>query len=199
MKPGSLGLIETLGMTPAIEAADAGAKAANVEFAGYETVRAGLITVKFLGDVAAVNVAVSAGTAAATRVGTVVARHVIARPDPQVRNASDQSSFAKTATAEPVPSSSPMAPAVVEEVFASPETAVEVLAEEVAEAPTTAKIVAENVVPPEVSVDQEAEEVAPPVKAKEESAVPNQAEELRKKLARKKSKRKVQLSNPGAK
>lgn len=84
MEKESLGLIETLGFVPAIEAADAGSKAANVHFRGYEQARAGLITVVFVGDVAAVRAAVSAGAAAGRRVGTVVSVHVIARPDSQL-------------------------------------------------------------------------------------------------------------------
>jgi ethanolamine utilization protein EutM len=84
MERDSLGLIETLGLVAAIEAADAGSKAANVTFRGYERARAGLITVVFLGDVAAVQAAVTAGSAAAKRVGTVVSVHVIARPDRQL-------------------------------------------------------------------------------------------------------------------
>jgi len=84
MERNSLGLIETLGFVAAIEAADAGSKAANVTFRGYERGLAGLITVVFAGDVAAVKAAVAAGTAAAKRVGHVVAVHVIARPDRQV-------------------------------------------------------------------------------------------------------------------
>jgi len=84
MRKGSLGLIETWGWIGAIEAADAGCKAANVALAGYEEVRAGLVTIIFVGDVAAVKTAVSAGAAAAARVGKVVSCHVIARPDPQL-------------------------------------------------------------------------------------------------------------------
>jgi microcompartment protein CcmL/EutN len=84
MERDSLGLIETSGLVAAIEAADAGSKAANVTFRGYERARAGLITVVFLGDVAAVHAAVTAGSAAARRVGTVISVHVIARPDRQL-------------------------------------------------------------------------------------------------------------------
>jgi ethanolamine utilization protein EutM len=84
MEQDSLGLIETLGLVGAIEAADAGSKAANVTFRGYERGRAGLITVVFTGDVAAVRAAVTAGTAAAKQVGQVVSVHVIARPDRQL-------------------------------------------------------------------------------------------------------------------
>ncbi len=84
MKNKSLGLIETWGYVPAIEAADAGAKAAAVTLLGYEITKTALVTVKFIGDVAAVKVAVAAGTAAAKKVGKVVSEHVIPRPDPQL-------------------------------------------------------------------------------------------------------------------
>jgi microcompartment protein CcmL/EutN len=84
MQAPSLGLIETIGYVAAIEAADAGCKAANVQLLGYERGRAGLITVKFAGDVAAVRAAVTAGAAAAARVGKVLVAHVIARPHEQL-------------------------------------------------------------------------------------------------------------------
>lgn len=77
----SLGLIETWGLTAAVEAADAGAKAANVTVLGTARGKAGLLTVGFSGDVAAVKAAVNAAEAAARRVGTVVAVHVIPRPN----------------------------------------------------------------------------------------------------------------------
>lgn len=77
----ALGLIETYGLPTAIEAADAAVKAANVTLLGYEKTRGmGMIVVKFVGEVGAVNAAVSAGAAAALRVGKVAACHVIARP-----------------------------------------------------------------------------------------------------------------------
>ncbi len=84
MKNKSLGLIETWGYVPAIEAADAGTKAAVVTLLGYEITKTALVTVKFTGDVAAVKAAVAAGTAAAKKVGKVVSVHVIPRPDPQL-------------------------------------------------------------------------------------------------------------------
>ena len=80
----SLGLIETWGMVPAVEAADAATKAADVMFFRWERVEAGLVTVMFAGDVAAVQAAVAAGKAAAERVGRVISAHVIPRPDRQV-------------------------------------------------------------------------------------------------------------------
>ena len=76
----ALGLIETRGLVGALEAADAGVKAANVRLLGTERADAGLVTVKFLGDVASVKAAVDACAAAAQRVGQLVAVHVIPRP-----------------------------------------------------------------------------------------------------------------------
>ena len=80
----ALGLIETRGLVGAIEAADAGIKAAPVTLLGSERVDAALVTVLFAGDTASVKAAVDAGSAAASRVGELVSAHVIPRPDPQV-------------------------------------------------------------------------------------------------------------------
>lgn len=77
---GSLGIIETRGLTAAIEAADAMLKAANVEIVGTEKIGSGLVTVIVNGDVGAVKAAVEVGIDAAQRVGELVASHVIARP-----------------------------------------------------------------------------------------------------------------------
>ncbi|MFM2477768.1 BMC domain-containing protein [Celerinatantimonas sp. MCCC 1A17872] len=76
----SLGLIETVGLTAAIEAADAAVKSANVTLIGYELTKGnGLVTVKLEGDVGAINAAVASGVAAANRMGKVWAHRVIAR------------------------------------------------------------------------------------------------------------------------
>ena len=80
----ALGMIETSGLLSAIEAADAGLKAANVHLLGTDYVRGGLVMVRFEGDVAAVQAAVDAGTMAAQRVGLVVSSHVIPRAMPEV-------------------------------------------------------------------------------------------------------------------
>jgi microcompartment protein CcmL/EutN len=85
MENASLGLIEVLGLVGAVEAADAGSKAANVTFRGYKRGLAGLITVVFTGDVGAVRAAVAAGVAAAKRVGQVISVDVIARPHEQLQ------------------------------------------------------------------------------------------------------------------
>lgn len=76
----SLGIIETRGLTAAIEAADAMLKAANVEIVGSEKIGSGLVSVIVKGDVGAVKAATEVGAEAAQRVGELVAVHVIPRP-----------------------------------------------------------------------------------------------------------------------
>ena len=76
----ALGLLETQGLTGVIEGADAMLKAASVELVGKEKIGAAHVTVMVRGDVAAVKAAVEAGSAAAEKVGTLVAAHVIPRP-----------------------------------------------------------------------------------------------------------------------
>ena len=76
----ALGMIETKGLVPAIEAADAMVKAANVSLIGKVQVGGGLVTVMVRGDVGAVKAATDAGAAAAERVGELLSVHVIPRP-----------------------------------------------------------------------------------------------------------------------
>ncbi len=76
----ALGMVETLGFIGAVEAADAGVKAAGVELVGYERVEAGLVSVHFRGDVGAVQAATDAAAQAARRVGELFAVHVIPAP-----------------------------------------------------------------------------------------------------------------------
>ena len=76
----ALGMIETRGLTAAIEAADAMVKAAEVVLIGTEKIGSGLVSVMVRGDVGAVKAATEAGGAAAARLGEVVATHVIPRP-----------------------------------------------------------------------------------------------------------------------
>ena len=76
----ALGMIETKGLVGSIEAADAMVKAANVHLIGKVHVGGGLVTVMVRGDVGAVKAAVEAGGAAASRLGEVIALHVIPRP-----------------------------------------------------------------------------------------------------------------------
>lgn len=76
----ALGLVETLGMVPAIEAADAMLKAADVTLISYENVGSTLVTIMIKGDVAAVKASVDAGAAAAAKIGKVTAANVMPRP-----------------------------------------------------------------------------------------------------------------------
>ena len=76
----ALGMVETRGLTAAIDAADAMTKAAEVTLVGTEKIGSGLVTVMVRGDVGAVKAAVEAGESAASRLGELVATHVIPRP-----------------------------------------------------------------------------------------------------------------------
>ena len=80
----ALGMVETRGLTAAIEAADQMCKAANVALVGTEKIGSGLVTVMVRGDVGAVKSAVESGSAAASRLGELVATHVIPRPHSDV-------------------------------------------------------------------------------------------------------------------
>ncbi len=84
MSQEALGMVETRGLTAAIEAADAMTKAAEVVLIGTEKIGSGLVTVMVRGDVGAVNAAVEAGTNAASKLGELVATHVIPRPHSDV-------------------------------------------------------------------------------------------------------------------
>lgn len=84
----ALGMIETRGMVPAIEAADAMTKAAEVTLISREYVGGGYVTVMVRGETGAVNAAVRAGADACERVGDgLVAAHIIARPHEEVEPA----------------------------------------------------------------------------------------------------------------
>ena len=80
----ALGMVETRGLVAAIEAADAMVKAANVALIGTEKIGSGLVSVMVRGDVGAVNAAVEAGSASASKLGELVAMHVIPRPHSDV-------------------------------------------------------------------------------------------------------------------
>lgn len=74
------GLVETLGMVPALEACDKMLKAADVELISYENVGSTLVTIMVKGDVAACEAAVQAGVEAAKKIGKVTAYNVMKRP-----------------------------------------------------------------------------------------------------------------------
>jgi hypothetical protein len=81
----SLGTIEVLGLPAAVEAADVALKTADVSLIGYETTDGmGMVAVKIEGQVSAVQSAVSAACAAASRISKVFATSVIPRPSDQL-------------------------------------------------------------------------------------------------------------------
>lgn len=80
----SLGMIETWGFPTLVAAADAAAKAADVQIVTYQGADAGIVTIYIIGDVSSVQAAVSVGAGAAERVGKLLHAHVIARPDASV-------------------------------------------------------------------------------------------------------------------
>ncbi len=80
----ALGMVETRGLTAAIEAADAMIKAADVVLVGTEKIGSGLVSVLIRGDVGAVKAATEVGAGAASRLGELVAVHVIPRPHADV-------------------------------------------------------------------------------------------------------------------
>jgi ethanolamine utilization protein EutM len=80
----ALGMIETKGLTGAIEAADAMVKTASVTLTGKEYVGAAYVVVTCRGDVGSVKAATDAGAAAARRVGELISVHVIPNPHDDV-------------------------------------------------------------------------------------------------------------------
>ena len=75
----SLGIIETRGFVPAVEAADAAVKTAAVTLIGCRFAGAGLVSIFLAGDVSSVQSAVHRGVASAKRLGEVVSSTVIGR------------------------------------------------------------------------------------------------------------------------
>ena len=83
----ALGMIETRGLVPAIEAADAMTKASEVRLIGRQFVGGGYVTILVRGETGAVNAAVRAGADACERVGDgLVAAHIIARVHGEVEH-----------------------------------------------------------------------------------------------------------------
>ncbi len=77
----AIGLIETMGLVPAIAAADAACKAANVTVVRRLRMKGSPLTsVLYEGDVAAVTQAMEVGAAEARKVGELIAVNVIPRP-----------------------------------------------------------------------------------------------------------------------
>ena len=83
----AIGLLETRGLVPLVEATDAMAKAANVEILKRVDAGSGMVTAVVSGDVGSVRAAVEAGAAAARQVGQLLSSHIIPRPSEAVINA----------------------------------------------------------------------------------------------------------------
>ena len=72
----ALGMVETRGLTAAIEAADQMCKAANVALVGTEKIGSGLVTVMVRGDVGAVKAAVELSGICTADCRMVIIRHI---------------------------------------------------------------------------------------------------------------------------
>ncbi|MBD3299416.1 MAG: BMC domain-containing protein [candidate division Zixibacteria bacterium] len=81
MARNAIGLIETVGLVGAIEAADAAAKAAAVTLTKAEVTPGALVSIHMEGELGAVQAAVEAGVAACQKVGRLLSYVIIPRPD----------------------------------------------------------------------------------------------------------------------
>ena len=83
----ALGLVETMGLPPAIAVADAMLKAADVRMLEKSYADGGLVTITVAGGVSAVQASVEAGKAVAlTFSGALHSAHVIPRPDMELEH-----------------------------------------------------------------------------------------------------------------
>jgi ethanolamine utilization protein EutM len=82
-----LGIVETRGLLPLVEAADAALKAANVRLSGHTLVGGGLAACLLSGDVGAMRAALAAAQGAISRLAAQGATHLIPRPADPVRPA----------------------------------------------------------------------------------------------------------------
>lgn len=80
------GYIEVVGLVPAVAAADAALKAANVQVVGKENTGAAMVAVIIKGEIGAVRAAVDAAEDTVNRIGKVVSTNVIAKPDDSLVN-----------------------------------------------------------------------------------------------------------------
>lgn len=179
--PRALGLVETKGLVGAIEAADAMVKAANVTIVGKEKVVPALITIKIVGDVAAVKSAVDAGAEAAKRVGRLVSVHVIPQPDEQMIVILPELAEKK----EPAPKQEKSKRANAEE---------KPVAEKEEPAPEKAETEQADVIPEKVEESVQAKESAEeeiPVKEEVQEKEEKQEEEAEKPATRKPAKRRA--------
>ncbi len=111
----ALGSIETFGLVFVLEAADAMAKAADVELLGYENTASGYISILVGGDVGACQTAVAAGVKAVADLGAeVYSSVVIARPHADLKKITAQYALENLLAAPVAPAPDPApAPAPV--------------------------------------------------------------------------------------
>jgi ethanolamine utilization protein EutM len=76
----AIGVLETKGLVPLIEGADAAVKAANVELVEWKQLGGSYVSFTVEGEVAAVRSAIEAGKEAASRTGEVISEVIIPRP-----------------------------------------------------------------------------------------------------------------------
>lgn len=153
----SLGVIETRGLTAAIQAADAACKAANVEIIGYRKVGSGLVSVCFQGEISAVKTAIDHGVDVVSQKELVIGSLVIARPELSV--------ITKLLTVK----SKKKAPAVAEITQETAlETVVETIAETRVEAPVKNEV--ENPEVTKVVADLQVQKIASETKAATDKA-----------------------------
>jgi microcompartment protein CcmL/EutN len=174
----SLGLLEVKGLAGAITVADVMAKVAVVELVDIEKAKGfGWMTVKVVGDVAAVQASIDAGAAKAKENGSFVAAKVIPRPDQMVID-----TFLPTPKSGIVKKVEPEKE--IEEKVELMETSVEPEKEEVIEEAQASKleILEEKIEPvkviPALGTDEKAveEKKSPPPAAKASPARPSSAQ-----------------------
>ncbi|MDS0787830.1 BMC domain-containing protein [Proteus vulgaris] len=144
----SLGVIETRGLTAAIQAADAACKAANVEIIGYRKVGSGLVSICFQGEISAVRTAIDHGVDVVSQKELVIGSLVIARPEPSV--------ITKLLTIK----SKKKAPVVTEK---KPEIALETVVETIVETPVKNEV--EKLEATKAVADLQAQNIAAETKA----------------------------------
>jgi len=163
-----LGLIETIGLAAAVEAADIAVKSANVELVGYELAKGdGMTTVKLLGDVGAVKAAVDSAKAAAALVNKVYSTQVIPRPAAGLEHLVYSRDTVGLETKEPEtpPTPEPPAPTEKPENTAEAEKSVAMDAETMEVKTTAPEKPAETVQAEEAKKAAPSKKPAPPKKA----------------------------------
>lgn len=170
----ALGIIETHGLTAAVEAADVAVKSANVELIGYELTKgSGMVSVKITGDVGAVNAAMHAAKGAVPQVTRVIANVTIPRPSKGVESmvfSKDTVGYRDETVDEPK----------VEQAVAEPVEVTEAVEEAPAEAPASEPLTPplpdlpedEPAQPAEVAEAAEETEAAAPAESHEPPAKP---------------------------